>query len=79
MTTCTPEEFKILEFVSENERTIYLGTPFYGDLEENEKSLIENNFSYLLILDLNVINDIRSGKNQTNVLKLFQWAAKNNV
>lgn len=74
-----PENLKSKTFGDGDENTIYVGTPFYGELSKNQDGTLPVSANKVMILDLNVISDIRSDDNKKNVSNLLNWALKNNI
>ena len=70
---CMEYNIETMLFSSESERDIYFGTPFYGKFKSVQ------NINTIALLDLNIIDDIRKGNNQNNLLKLFEYCAKNDI
>lgn len=59
---------------SNREPAIVVGSPFWGLPTYDELGNDKVNSTKFLLVDLNIINYIRRGKNKNNVHNIFQWA-----
>ncbi|MFJ3051898.1 hypothetical protein [Pseudomonas nitroreducens] len=71
-----PGESSVRIFSDEAGKDLYVGSLFFGYPKSDRGRLP---ISKKLILDLNVLGDIRSKKNRNNISKLFCWAAESGV
>lgn len=71
-----PGESSVRVFSDDAGKDLYVGSLFYGypTSDRGRPAL-----SKKLILDLNVLGDIRSKRNSNNIFKLFEWAAEKGV
>ncbi|UXJ50303.1 hypothetical protein [Pseudomonas citronellolis] len=71
-----PEESSVRTFSDDEGKDLFVGSLFYGYPTSGGKNPL---FSKKLILDLNLLGDIRSNGNRKNLLRLFSWAGANEV
>ena len=65
-----------MTFSDREGKDLFLGSPFFGYPIKNE---VVQPCSKKLILDLNLLGDLRSKGNRNNLLRLFAWAGSNGV
>lgn len=71
-----PEESVVRTFSDGEGKDLFLGSPFYG---YPTRCSMVSSCSKKLILDLNLLGDLRSKGNRNNLLRLFSWAGSNGV
>ncbi len=72
----SPENSSARTFSEEGGKDLFVGSLFYGYPTDNGKSPTS---SKKLLLDLNILADIRAKVNRNNLRNLFTWAAKNGI
>ncbi|MCU1772258.1 hypothetical protein [Pseudomonas sp. 13B_3.2_Bac1] len=75
-TNLLPQKHSLIKISDDEGENIYLGSPFYGT---PNFSGIKAKVNTLLILDLNILSDLRSRKNSNNIKRLLTWAAEHNA
>lgn len=75
-TNLLPQKHSLIKISDDEGENIYLGSPFYG---APNFSGIKAKVNTLLILDLNILSDLRNKKNQKNIRRLLTWAAEHNA
>ena len=75
-TNLLPQKHSLIKFSDDEGENIYLGSPFYG---APNLSGIKAKVNTLLILDLNILSDLRSRKNSNNIRRLLTWAAEHSA
>lgn len=71
-----PEDSVVMTFSGGEGKDLFLGSPFFG---YPTKDGVVPPYSKKLILDLNLLGDLRSKSNRNNLLRLFAWAGCNGV
>jgi len=72
-TISNPQNMTNAVFESSGEKTIFLGSPFFGEITTYNNCPISEKCNILLLLDLNIVSSIRQRKNKKNISKLFEW------